>query len=217
MTIRIILADEHKIMRQGLRTLLDGEADMEVVAETDNGKMTLELAKELRPDVIILDISMSDLNGIEASRQLLSEYPQTRIIALSMHSDSMFVRNMLKSGASGYLLKDCASEELVQAMHTVMRGKTYISPGVTDMLIRDVADEWAADTVSVYAVLTSQEREVLKLLAEGKRALQISDTLGLSTKSVEAHRQQLMTKLDLRSVAELTKYAIRHGLTSVDE
>lgn len=217
MTIKIILADEHKIVRQGLRTLLDGEADMEVVAETDNGKMTLELAKELKPEVIILDISMSDLNGIEAARQILKESAQVKIIAVSMHSDNMFVRKMLKSGALGYLLKDCALEELVTAVRTVMRGKTYISPGVTDTLIRDVANDWAADTVSVYAVLTGREREVLQLLAEGNSTLQISTALGISTKTVEAHRKHLMTKLGLRSVPELTKYAIRHGLTSLDE
>ncbi len=197
--------------------MLNAEADMEVVAEADNGKMTLQLAKELRPDVIIMDISMSDLNGIEACRQLLSESPRAKVIALSMHSDSMFVRNMLKSGAMGYILKDCALEELVKSVRTVMLGKTYISPGVTDMLIRDVADDWAADTVSVYAVLTSQEREVLQLLAEGQSVLQISEILGTSTKDVEAYRRQLKTKLGLRSTAELTKYAIRHGLTSLDE
>jgi DNA-binding NarL/FixJ family response regulator len=217
MVIRIILADEHKIVRQGLRLLLDSEADMEVVAEADNGSLTLELAKGLRPDAIILDISMSDLNGIEATRRLLSESPQVKIIALSMHADSMFVRNLLKTGALGYLLKDCASEELVPAIRTVMRGKTYISPGVTDMVIRDVADDWAADTVSVYAVLTGREREVLQLLAEGQDLQQIAEALDLSPKTVEAHRRQLMNKLGLRTVAELTKYAIRHGLTSLDE
>ena len=178
--------------------MLDGEADMEVVAEADNGKMTLQLAKELRPDVIIMDISMSDLNGIEACRQILSESPQAKIIALSMHADSMFVRNMLKSGAMGYILKDCALEELVKSVRTVMQGKTYISPGVTDMVIRDVADDWAADTVSVYAVLSNREREVLQLLAGGKSTLQVSDTLGISTKTVESHRRQLMTKLGLQ-------------------
>jgi DNA-binding NarL/FixJ family response regulator len=196
---------------------LDGEADMEVVAEADHGRMTLELAKELMPDVIIMDISMSDLNGIQATRQILSESPQAKIIALSMHSDSMFVRNLLKSGALGYLLKDCALEELVKAIHTVMRGKTYISPGVADMVIRDIANEWTTDTVTVYAVLTSREREVLELLAQGKSTLQVSEVLEISNKTVEAHRRQIMNKLGLHSVAELTKFAIRHGLASLDE
>jgi two-component system response regulator NreC len=196
---------------------LDGEADMEVVAEADHGRMTLELAKELMPDVIIMDISMSDLSGVQATRQIMSESPRAKIIALSMHSDSMFVRNLLKSGALGYLLKDCALEELVQAIRTVVQGKTYISPGVADMVIRDIANEWATDTVTVQAVLTSREREVLQLMAQGKSTLQVSEALGISNKTVESHRRQLMNKLGLRSVAELTKFAIRHGLATLDE
>ena len=134
MTIKIILADDHQIVRQGLRTLLAGEPDIQVVGEADDGRKTLKLAQELAPDVIIMDISMPDLNGIEATRQLLVESPGVKVIALSMHSDSLFVSNMLRSGALGYLLKDCALEELVKAIRTVMRQQTYISPGVSDLL-----------------------------------------------------------------------------------
>lgn len=217
MIIKIILADDHKIVRQGLRTLLACEPDMKVVGEADDGRKTLKLAQELAPDVIIMDISMPDLNGIEATRQILTELPDVKIIALSMHSDSVFVLNMLKSGAQGYLLKDCALEELVKAIRTVMHQQTYISPGVSDLLIHDLANSWTAEPSSAYSVLTNREREVLQLLAEGKSTLQIATTLCLSNKTVEAHRKQIMNKLEMRSVAELTKYAIRQGLTSLDE
>jgi len=217
MTIKIILADDHQIVRQGLRTLLDAEPDMKIVGEADNGRRTLGLAHELAPDVIIMDISMPDLNGIDATRQILLKSPEVKIIALSMHSDSLFVMNMFKSGALGYLLKDCALEELVKAIRTVMRQKTYISPGLSDILIKDFANHWGGAPVSAYVVLTAREREVLQLMAEGKSTLQIASSLSVSSKTVEAHRKQIMNKLGLHSVAELTKYAIRQGLTSVDE
>ena len=217
MTIKIILADDHQIVRQGLRTLLAGEPDIKVVGEADDGRKTLKLAQELAPDVIIMDISMPDLNGIEATRQLLVESPGVKVIALSMHSDSLFVSNMLRSGALGYLLKDCALEELVKAIRTVMRQQTYISPGVSDLLIQDLASSCAAEPSSAYSVLTAREREVLQLLAEGKGTLQIAASLGLSSKTIEAHRKQIVNKLGLSSVAELTKYAIRQGLASLDE
>jgi two-component system, NarL family, response regulator NreC len=217
MTIKIILADDHQIVRQGLRTLLAAEPDMKVVGEADNGRKTLGLAHELAPDVIIMDISMPDLNGIDATRQIMQKSPDVKIIALSMHSDSLFVMNMFKSGALGYLLKDCALEELVKAIRTVMRQKTYISPGLSDILIKDLANHWGGAPVSAYAVLTAREREVLQLMAEGKTTLQIASSLRVSSKTVEAHRKQIMNKLGLHSVAELTKYAIRQGLTSLDE
>jgi len=217
MTIKIILADDHQIVRQGLRTLLACEPDMKVVGEADDGRKTLRLAQELAPDVIIMDISMPDLNGIEATRQIMTEFPGIKVIALSMHSDSLFVLNMLKSGALGYLLKDCALEELVQAIRTVMRQQTYISPGVSDLLVLDLAHSWTAEPGSAYSILTNREREVLQLLAEGKGTLQIATVLCLSSKTVEAHRKQIMSKLGMHSVAELTKYAIRQGLTSLEE
>ena len=217
MTIKIILADDHQIVRQGLRTLLDAEPDMKIVGEADNGRKTMGLAHELAPDVIIMDISMPDLNGIDATRQILLKSPEVKIIALSMHSDSLFVMNMFKSGALGYLLKDCALEELVKAIRTVMRQKTYISPGLSDILIKDFANHWGGAPVSAYVVLTAREREVLQLMAEGKTTMQIAGSLKVSSKTVEAHRKQIMNKLGLHSVAELTKYAIRQGLTSLDD
>ncbi len=216
MTIKIILADDHQIVRQGLRTLLSAEPDMKVLAEADNGRTIIKLAQEHQPNVIIMDISMPDLNGIEATRQILTESPGVKIIALSMHSDSLFVLNMLKAGAKGYLLKDCAVEELVKAIRTVVARKTYLSPGISDVVIQDFVSAWQSPQASAFSVLSTREREVLQLMAEGKSTNQIADDLCVSVKTVEAHRKQVMTKLDIHSVAELTKYAIRQGLTSLE-
>ncbi|MCK9376339.1 MAG: response regulator transcription factor [Syntrophobacterales bacterium] len=215
-TIRIIVADDHQIVRQGLRILLEAEPDMEVLAEADNGRKVLKMAQELLPDVIIMDLSMPELNGIEATRQILAESPGVRIIALSMHSDSLFVLNMIRAGASGYLLKDCALEELVKAIRTVVNQKTYLSPGVSDIVIRDFVTGWQTTSSSAFSVLSAREREVLQLMAEGRTTNQIADGLCVSVKTVEAHRKQVMNKLGIHSVAELTKYAIRQGLTSLE-
>ena len=214
--IRIILADDHQIVRQGLRILLEAEPDMEVIAEADNGRKVLKQAQELAPDVIIMDLSMPELNGIEATRQILSGAPEVKVVALSMHSDSLFVLNMIKSGASGYLLKDCALEELVKAIRTVIDQKTYLSPGISDIVIRDFVTGWQTTNSSAFSVLSPREREVLQLMAEGRTTNQIADGLCVSVKTVEAHRKQVMTKLGIHSVAELTKYAIRQGLTSLE-
>ena len=214
--IKIILADDHQIVRLGLRSLLSLEPDMEVVAEADNGRAVLRQAKDLSPDIIIMDISMPDLNGIEATRQIMAESPGVKVIALSMHSDSLFVLNMFKAGASGYLLKDCALEELVKAIRTVVNRKAYISPGISDIVIKDFISGWVPSDHTAYSVLTAREREVLQLMAEGKSTNQIAESLYVSVKTVEAHRKQLMTKLDIHSVAELTKYAIRQGLTTLE-
>ena len=216
MTIKIVLADTHQIMRQGLALLLAGEPDMHVVGEGEDYCTTVELIQEFSPQVVIMDISMPDLNGVEATRRILSQYPGIKVIALSMHSDSLFVLNMLNAGASGYLLKDCALEELVKAIRTVVRQKTYLSPGVSDILIKDFASTWSDNNSSAFSILTTREREVLQLMAEGNSTNQIADHLCVSVKTVEAHRKQVMTKLVIHSVAELTKYAIRQGLTSLE-
>jgi two-component system response regulator NreC len=214
--IKIILADDHQIVRHGLRSLLSSEPDMEVIGEADNGRAVVKLVQEKSPDVVIMDISMPDLNGIEATRQILNERPGIKIIALSMHSDSLFVLNMFKAGASGYLLKDCALEELVKAVRTVLSRKIYLSPGISDIVIKDFVIGWSPSESSAYSILTTREREVLQLMAEGKSTNQIAESLCVSVKTVEAHRKQLMNKLDIHSVAELTKYAIRQGLTSLE-
>jgi two-component system response regulator NreC len=215
--IKVILADDHQIVRQGLRSLLSMEPDIKVVGEADNGRAVVRLVKELSPQVVIMDISMPDLNGIEATRQILSDVSGVKIIALSMHSDSLFVLNMFKAGASGYLLKDCALEELVKAVRTVMNRKIYLSPSISDIVVKDFVIGWSPEdsSSSAYSILTAREREVLQLMAEGKTTNQIAGSLCISVKTVEAHRKQLMTKLDIHSVAELTKYAIRQGLTTL--
>jgi two-component system response regulator NreC len=216
MSIRIIVADDHQIVRQGLRTLLEKEPDMQVVAEAEDGRRTLNLARELIPQVIVMDVEMPDLNGIEATMQILAELPQIKVIALSMYSDRRFVTNMLKAGACGYLLKDCAFEELVQAIRLSMSNRIYLSPGIADVVVKDYVNHTPAPTPSVFSVLTPREREVLQLLSEGKRTTQIAELLHISIKTVETHRMQIMHKLGMRSVAELTKYAIREGLTSLE-
>ncbi len=215
MPIRIVIADDHQILRQGLRTLLEKEPDMEVVAEAEDGRRTVSLVKELVPNVVIMDVNMPDLNGIEASRQILAELPEVKVIALSMYADRRFVINMLKTGAQGYLLKDCAFEELTHAIRLVMANKTYLSPGVAEIVVKDYVHRLPGATPSVFSVLTAREREVLQLMAEGKSTSQIAELLHISVKTVETHRQQIMHKLGMRSVAELTKYAIREGLTSL--
>ena len=216
MSIRILLADDHKITRQGLRSLLDKEFDMEVVAEAEQGRTAVRLVRELSPQVVIMDVTMPDLNGVEAARQIVSEFPDVKIIALSMHSDSLFVTEMLRSGASGYLLKDCAFEELARAIRTVVAGKIYLSPSISGVVVDDYLHRLSKADFSGLDVLTNREREVLQLLAEGKSTKQIALKLHISVKTVETHRRQMMNKLDIHTVAELTKYAIRKGLTSLE-
>lgn len=216
MVTKILIADDHQIVRQGLRFLLEKESDLKVVAEAENGRTTVRLARELTPGVIIMDVAMPELNGIEATRQIIAESPATKVIALSMYVDRRFVVNMLKAGASAYLLKDCAFEELIRAIRVVLAHKTYLSPGVTDILVKDCQMGIPMNEISAFALLTPREREVLQLMSEGNSTAKIADQLHVSIKTVESHRQQLMQKLNLRSVAELTKYAIREGLTSLE-
>lgn len=212
MSVRIILADDHTIVRHGLSKLITQEEDMEIVAQADNGYFTIELVKKLMPDVVIMDIGMPDLNGIEATRLIIRDFPDVKIIALSMHSGHKFVTEMFKAGAMAYLLKNCASEELVNAIKLVMTGKTYISPAVSDTFVQDYIQNFSQKD-SAFSVLTEREREVLQLLAEGKTTKQIGKHLFISPKTVEAHRLRIMSKLDMDSVARLTKYAIQEGLT----
>jgi two-component system, NarL family, response regulator NreC len=214
MTIRIMIADDHQIMREGLRSMLEAEHDIKVVGEAEDGRMTQRLARELTPDVIIMDVAMPDLNGIEATRQIVAELPGVKIIALSMHDDRRFVLNMLKAGAAGYMLKDCAFKDLAKAIRMVMVHKTYLSDGIADIVVKDYLASTKATGSSAFQLLSPREREVLQLIAEGKTSAQIGDSLHISVKTVETHRQQIMVKLKIKSVAELTKYAIREGLTT---
>lgn len=215
MKIRIIIADDHAIVRNGLRSLIEHELDMEVIAEADNGRDAVRTALKLAPDVVIMDIAMPDLNGIEATRQIITALPRIKIIALSMHADKRYVMEMLKAGASGYILKDNAYEELARAIRTALKNHTYLSPQVTETVIGDYVQLALAANGSAFSLLSAREREVLQLLAEGNSTAQIGDRLFISEKTVETYRQNIREKLDIRSVAELTKYAIREGLTSL--
>ena len=194
--------------------LLEAEPDMVVIAEACNGREVVKQAQELLPDVIIMDITMPELNGIEATRQILAVSPGIKVIALSMNADSRFVLTMFRSGVSGYLLKECSQEELAKAIRIVLKHKTYLGPGISDIMIRDFLNGRQATNGSAFSTLTTREREVLQLIAEGKTTNQIAECLYVSVKTVESHRKQVMDKLGIHSVAELTKYAIREGLTS---
>jgi two-component system response regulator NreC len=212
MSIKIILADDHTMLRHGLSRSLEQEQDIEIVGQATNGHSTIELVKELLPDVVIMDIGMPDLNGIEATRRITNDYPNVKIVGLSMYSSDKYVREMFRAGASGYLLKNCTFEELTEAIRTVVNGKTYISPSISDMVVKEYASK-PTDEKSVFSVLTQREREVLQLFAEGKTTKQVGRSLHISPKTVEAHRLRIMDKLDIDNIAQLTKYAIQEGLT----
>jgi len=213
---RILLADDHKIIRDGLRSLLEKETDMVVAGEAENGRKALQLTRKLNPDVIIMDVSMPDLNGIDAARQILGEQPGVKVVALSMHSEKQFVEGMLRAGVSGYLLKDTAFEELVKAIRIVCANKKYLSPDITDIVLQDYLHPAAANDDKPDVLLTNREREVLQLIAEGRTTRKTADKLHISIKTVETHRKNIMEKLNLRTVAELTKYAVREGITSLE-
>lgn len=190
---------------------------MEVVAEADNGRKAIALAEKLVPNIIIMDVSMPDMNGIEATRKIVSGIPDVKVIALSMHSDRRFVLGMLEAGASGYLLKDCAFGELAGAIRQVMTGNTYLSPKIADVVVKGYLHKMTESSPTAVDLMTSREREILQLLAEGLTAKEIAAHVYLSIKTVETHRRNIMQKLNMRSVAELTKYAIREGLVALDD
>ncbi len=216
MPTKILLADDHKLFRDGLRTLFDGKADVTVVGEACDGGETVRMARELSPDVILMDVSMPELNGIEATRQILAERPGVKIVILSMHSDRRYVIEALKAGAVGYLLKDSAFEELIEALRDILRGRIRLSREITDIVVNDYIQLARSEESSAFTLLSAREREVLQLLAEGNSTREMAARLNVSVKTIETHRKQIMDKLDLHSVAELTKYAIREGLTPLD-
>lgn len=213
MTTTILLADDHRIFRDGVGPLLAAHEDLEVVAEAADGLEALRLGMELKPDVAVLDISMPGLNGIEVTRRLSQEAPTVKTIILSMHSDRRFVLEALRAGARGYLLKDSGILELTRAVREVCEGQIHLCAAVGEQIVRDYVCLADAEEGSVFSLLSPREREVLQLLAEGLATKEIADRLNLSVKTVESHRKAVMDKLDIRSVAELTKYAIREGLT----
>ncbi len=215
MTVRILLADDHQIVREGLRNLLERQPGFETVGEAADGPSAVQRCRELSAQVVIMDLSMPGLNGIEATRQILAENPAVRVLILSMHSDRRYVLQALKAGASGYLLKDSAFDELVRAIQTVRSGRISLSPALSDQVLQEYVRQLQEADDSVFSRLTSREREVLQLLAEGRSTKEIAGQLHVSVKTVETHRKQIMDRLDLHSVAELTKYAIREGLTQL--
>lgn len=212
---RLILADSHRITRDGLRALLSPGPEFEVVAEAGDGRAAVELAEAHRPDVVITEIALPILNGIEATRRITGSWPGIRVLALSRHQERRFISAMLAAGASGYLPKTCTIEELSEALRIVAHGHHYISPAVT----KTVLDEFVRHAASLDTVgdptLTPRECEVLQLLAEGHNTKEIAALLRVSPKTVETHRRQVMVKLDLHSIAELTRYALREGITSL--
>ena len=217
MAIRIMLADDHRIIREGLRSLVEEQPDMEVVGEAKNGRKAVAMVEELRPDVVIMDVGMPELNGVEATRQINRDNPLVKVIALSMHQQREYVARMLDAGAAGYLLKDCAFDELIDAVRTVLENKTYLSPDITSTVVQDYVRHLPQRDEAPRVTLTPREREVLQLLAEGLRTKQVARKLDVSVKTIETHRRNLMQKLEIDSVAELTKYAIREGLTSLEQ
>lgn len=213
MSIKIVLADDHQVLREGICSLLEKQGNIEVVAQADDGRTAVRLVRDLQPDIVIMDIAMPGLNGIEATRQICAESPDVKIIALSMHSDRRFVAEMLKAGASGYLLKNSAFQQLTNSIRTVMEGRNYLCPEIGEIVIDDYIKKLSTNETSAVSPLTPREREVLQLIAEGNSTKEIASNLSVSVKTADTHRQQIMKKLNCRSVAELTKYAIREGIT----
>src|SRR5437016_5722424 len=213
--LRILLADDHVVMRTGLRALLERQPNLEVVGESENGRETIALVASLRPDLVVMDVGMPVLNGIDATRTIVSENPTTAVIILSMHADESYVMRALKAGARGYLLKDSAPADLLSAIQAVTQGKSFFSPKVSRILaedyIRVLKQKGAVDT---YDLLTSREREILQLLAEGRTNKEVSTALNISPYTVETHRGHILQKLNLHNSAELVLYAVRKGIIS---
>jgi len=213
--IRVLLADDHQLMRSGIRLMLERETDLSVVGEANDGREAVALAKSLRPNVVVMDIGMANLNGIEAAQQMTGDSPEIAIVMLSMHSDESYVLRALKAGARGYLLKDSAEADLIKAVHAVAGGKSFFSPAVSKVLLDDYVRKLRrSGTEDAYDLLTPREREVLQLIAEGKSNKDIANLLNLSVYTVESHRSNLMEKLNVRGLPELILYAVRKGIIS---
>lgn len=205
---RILLADDHAVVRQGFRMILGAQADMEIVGEAGNGREAVTMSEQLKPDVVVMDVAMPELNGIEATRRVTEANPHTRVLALSMHKDSVYVREILRAGARGYLLKDSVDVDLLAAVRAVAKGEGYLSPGVSDTVLSD----YRKHVTDPLDLLSSREREVLQLIAEGKTNKDIAALLNLSVYTVDAHRGRIMEKLNLHSTSELVRFAVRKGL-----
>ena len=214
MALRIIIADDHRLIRQGLKSLLESQG-FEVVGEAEDGRSAVKLVKKLDPNAVIIDISMPELNGIEATRQIHRETPQVKVIVLSMRSDRQAVLAAFAAGTSGYLLKESAFEEMIIAIKVALEGRTYLSPAIAHVLVRESIEQWSVSTEPMGRGISSREREILQLVAEGRSSKEMAESLYVSVKTIETHRKQIMNKLNLHSIAELTKYAVREGVTSL--
>jgi len=216
-TTRVLLVDDHELMRQGLRSILESEQDVEVVGEAVSGRDAVALARALQPDVVVMDVAMKDLNGIEATRQIRAECPSVQVVALSSYSDRRYVAAILEAGACGYVLKADAYDDLRRAIHAARHGKSYLSPDVAAAVIDASLKSPRPAAASALELIGPREREVLQLLAEGLSSPEIARRLHVATSTVDTHRRNIMNKLGLHSVAELTKFAIREGLTPLDD
>lgn len=220
MPINVVLIDDHKIVRDGLRVMLDRQMDIEVIGEASNGRDGIERARELSPDVVVMDISMKELNGIDATKRLRDQLPDVHVVALSMHSDARYIADMLAAGASAYVVKECAHEELTLAIRAVHSGERYISRALSAVVLEDYVNRMSGMDSSSdgrpIGRLSAREREVLQLVSEGLSTKEVASRLHLSAKTIETHRRQIMDKLDIHNVAGLVKLALREGLTTLD-
>ena len=213
MNIRVVLADDHRMFREALRVRLGAESAMTIVAEASSGAQALDVLAEYCPDVLVLDIGLPDMNGIEVAGRIVRQYPEVRVVALSGHADRLFVEQMLKAGARGYVVKSAGADELISAIHAVVAGHIFLSPEVTAAMLRQ--NHGGKDSVPPLTVLGQREQEVLRLLADGRRSAEIAGELGIAPATVDVHRRNIKRKLGLHTTAELTRYAIREGLNSV--
>jgi DNA-binding NarL/FixJ family response regulator len=216
MSLRVLLVDDHRLMREGLRKILESTPGIEVVGEAEDGRSALAAVAEERPEVVVMDVGMAGMNGIDATQRLRKDHPEVRVVALSTHADKRYVRNMIRAGASAYVLKESASEDLLRAVRAAAQGEHYLSPQITGSLLESWTTPMVPESSSVYEVLGAREREVLRHLAEGKTSKEIATQLGLSIKTVETHRRNITQKVGIHSIAELTKYAVREGLTTLE-
>jgi two-component system response regulator NreC len=214
MAAQILITDDHKLLREGLRSLLESRG-FEVAGEAEDGRNAVKLAKQLKPDAVIIDISMPGLNGIEATRQIHQDSPQVRILVLSMRADSRAILGALAAGASAYLLKEAAFEEMITALGAVLKGQIYISPAIAHVVVQNSLEHRSGSPGYLRHAISGRQREILQLVAEGKSSKEMAASLFVSVKTIETHRKQIMNKLNLHSIAELTKYAIREGVTSL--
>lgn len=216
LSIRILLADDHKIMQYGLNEAIKSEKDMEIVAAAEDGTQVVELARKLSPDVVVMDITMPNMNGIEATRLIVRDFPDIKVLGLSMHSAVKIISEMFRAGCKGFVLKDCEYSELVSAIRLVLNNEIYLTPSLGEETIEVITKGLHLDDATLFAVLSGRERQVAQLFAEGKTTRQVAAVLCISPKTVEGHRSKIFNKLNIDNIADLTRYAIREGLTSSD-